>query len=620
MHIEFKKLVLHNFISFGHSELLFLDDGFIRVSGINENPLDNAGSNGSGKSSLWEALVWSLTGDTIRGTKQVSNIYGDDGTYVELDFNIDNTHYNIIRSKEHKQYKTALLININGKDCSGKGIRDSEKLLQQYLPDITASLLGSVIVLGQGLPQKFTNNSPSGRKEVLEKLSKSDFMIEDLKSRVAKRKSELQADIRNYEDTLLSIQSQQRVLTQQIENAKAQLLTIDRHALEERLPIVQDAIYRFTDQINLIQSALEMINKDQQKLTSRLQTETEYYSNKLYDLSQLFDPQIKQHQEAHATLLAKIKVLSEQINKLKSIVDVCPTCGQKLVGVEKPDTTALEAELDETYKSHRAVEDVIINIEENYSLDKKKLDAEKTLALNVTNADLKKLNLEYQTQSNLLKNTQRDLSTYQTEYNGIQSQLASLTATVMSLQETINNNSNQLDQLAVQTVLQEEGKVEVQQHLDIVNKFDTALKRDFRGYLLQNIIQYIASRAKHYCKTIFDTELIEFQLDGNNIDISYMDKAYENLSGGEKQKLDLIIQFSIRDMLCNHLGFTSNILVLDEVFDGLDMIGCQRVLDVISNITDIKNIFIVTHRKDLSIPTDKEIVVVKSANGISEIR
>ena len=85
---------------------------------------------------------------------------------------------------------------IDGKDCSGKGIRDSEKLLAQYLPDITASLLGSVIILGQGLPQKFTNNSPSGRKEVLEKLSKSDFMIEDLKSRVTSRRLELQKTIR----------------------------------------------------------------------------------------------------------------------------------------------------------------------------------------------------------------------------------------------------------------------------------------------------------------------------------------------------------------------------------------------------------------------------------------
>ena len=99
-----------------------------------------------------------------------------------------------------------------------------------------------------------------------------------------------------------------------------------------------------------------------------------------------------------------------------------------------------------------------------------------------------------------------------------------------------------------------------------------------------------------------------------------MNKAYENLSGGEKQKIDLIIQFSIRDMLSSHLNFTSNILVLDEVFDGLDTTGCNRVIDMISNLSDVKNVFIVTHRKDLSIPSDKELIVVKSSAGITEMR
>jgi DNA repair exonuclease SbcCD ATPase subunit len=99
-----------------------------------------------------------------------------------------------------------------------------------------------------------------------------------------------------------------------------------------------------------------------------------------------------------------------------------------------------------------------------------------------------------------------------------------------------------------------------------------------------------------------------------------MVRAYENLSGGEKQKIDLIIQFSIRDMLSKQLGFTSNILVLDEVFDGLDSLGCTKVIDMIASVSDIKNIFIVTHRKDLSIPNDKELIVVKSSVGISEIK
>ena len=74
MHVDFKHITLHNFMSFGHVELSFNDDGFIKVTGVNENPSDNAGSNGSGKSSLWEALVWVITGDTIRGTKQIVNI------------------------------------------------------------------------------------------------------------------------------------------------------------------------------------------------------------------------------------------------------------------------------------------------------------------------------------------------------------------------------------------------------------------------------------------------------------------------------------------------------------------------------------------------------------------
>ena len=102
MHIEFKRIILHNFMSFGDADLEFNNDGFIRVSGINENPLDNAGSNGSGKSSLWEAIIWAITGETIRGTKQIVNIYGEDGCFVDIEFYIDNKRYQLIRSKDHK--------------------------------------------------------------------------------------------------------------------------------------------------------------------------------------------------------------------------------------------------------------------------------------------------------------------------------------------------------------------------------------------------------------------------------------------------------------------------------------------------------------------------------------
>ena len=148
----------------------------------------------------------------------------------------------------------------------------------------------------------------------------------------------------------------------------------------------------------------------------------------------------------------------------------------------------------------------------------------------------------------------------------------------------------------------------------------TIATRDFRGFLLSEIIKFIDQKAKEYCKEIFDTEEIEFKLEGNNIFIGYCGKQYENLSGGEKQKIDLIIQFSIRDMLTRYLDFSSNILVLDEIFDNLDSIGCQKVLNLISNkLTDISSIYIITHHSDIDIPTDNELVVVKDENGISRI-
>ena len=69
-----------------------------------------------------------------------------------------------------------------------------------------------------------------------------------------------------------------------------------------------------------------------------------------------------------------------------------------------------------------------------------------------------------------------------------------------------------------------------------------------------NVIEFIDKKAKEYCKDIFLTDKIEFCLNGNNISISYDNKEYEVLSGGEKQKVDLIIQFAIRDMLCKFLN------------------------------------------------------------------
>ena len=74
--------------------------------------------------------------------------------------------------------------------------------------------------------------------------------------------------------------------------------------------------------------------------------------------------------------------------------------------------------------------------------------------------------------------------------------------------------------------------------------------------------------------------------------------------------------------MSNYLDFSSNILVLDEIFDGLDAIGVTNLLNLISNkLNDIESIFIISHRaSELEIPYDHEMIITKSNLGISTIK
>ena len=126
MIIKFKNLHLINFLSFQDAEINLENQSYTLVSGVNNNLEDSAKSNGSGKSSLWDAIAWSLTGETIRGTKDIINKFSSGGARVEITFDVDANHYKIIRTKEDKELGTNLKIYINGEDKSGKGIRDTE--------------------------------------------------------------------------------------------------------------------------------------------------------------------------------------------------------------------------------------------------------------------------------------------------------------------------------------------------------------------------------------------------------------------------------------------------------------------------------------------------------------
>lgn len=623
MKIKLKHLILENFLSFGYAEIDLNDRGYVLVNGINNNPTDNATSNGSGKSSIWEAISYALTGETIRGiTKNLVNIHTEGGMRVELSFSIDNTEYKICRYREHKEFKNDIKFFVNGVDNSGKGVRDTEKLISEHLPDLTSSLIGSVIILGQGLPQRFSNNTPSGRKEVLEKLSKSDFMIEDIKKRISDRKTALNKNLREIEDSTLSKSSQLSVIERQLSSYREQLNSLeDKTSYVEKIKDTQEKVTAVQLELDSLSNAISETRSLGDNLTDQLNSQITLYNAEVQSRRTALDELIKNYQSQDLQLKADIRSLQNEILRLKSVVDICPTCKQKLPDVHKVDTTEREAQL-ETLRDEESqvagclkekeeeLSNLLRDIKQKYEatqLDIKNQLNESKTTLNNLNKKREAYESEYRAQSTYLSNLQLSLQ-------NVEQQKTSIESTIQELEKDINSLTSEIGYNTVE-------KDDVKNRSEIVNKMLNIATREFRGYLLTNVISYINKKAKDYSRDIFKTDKIELTLDGNNINISYDDKMYENLSGGEQRKVDIICQLSLRDMLSQFSDFHSNVLILDEVFENLDYTGCQSVIDTISKkLTDVESLFIVTHRSDLMLPTDSSLTIIKDEKGISRIQ
>lgn len=621
MNINFTSLHIENFMSVGTMDIDFSNYvGFNVISGENHSVEDNAKSNGSGKSSIFEALVWCLTGETIRGNKDIVNHFGDNGAYVCVKFKYDGHDYAVHRYKEHKEHKTNLFVYIDNVDKSGKGIRDTQKLLEEYLPDLTPSLIGSVIVLGQGLPSRFTNNTPSARKEVLERLTNSDFMIEDIKSKIAGRKSALSEMLQEAQDELLRQETSVEVHTQAINKSR---LELSQMADIKTLVLYETEL---SNRIELLESQYQSLCSDLSEAEKQYndckvqscQVELQEKDDTLAVTAKYVD-KIQEIEIKIAGARKEISYLRDRIAKAKSVKDVCPTCGQRLPDVHIPNTKEDEDKVAELSTAFDKMQETKRNLENELSTEKNAVREKYAEERRTVSAELDRLNGIKREKSDLKSGTERTLSQYREELRQTvvsiaqhESRVESLNATILESEKEIEKCRDKMDKVTVE-------RDALDARMKIVTKFETIAKRDFRGYLLQDIIVYINQRSKEYCKQVFGTEIIDFSLDGNAISISYNGKQYEALSGGERQKLDIIIQLAIRDVLCAYTNFSTNIIVLDEIFDNLDDIGSGNIVELISNnLTDIKGIYIISHHaKSLNIPYDNELMVVKNESGVS---
>lgn len=618
--IQFKKLTVHNFGSYGHSELDLQNRGFCLVSGQNNFKKDNALSNGSGKSFLWSAICYALTGETINGIKtNLKNInIEEDDCYVQIDFLYNKDLFTIIRTAAPKN---DLKIFKNDVDLSGKGIRESEKKLLELLPEITKDLIASTIIIGQGMPNRFSSFSPSGRKELLEKLTKSDFMIEDLKVRIQNRHQDLAIKIREFEDSLIANSTQLNIYINDLNKIKNSLE-------QQKQPDFDRLIQEHSNKIDELLETLEICNQEISQIEITIEALNNRFLNISDEKAKVSAEELTAYTASHSELINKknqlvfrISELKKEILKLQNIKDTCPTCGQHLPNVIKPTTEQQESELIVLETDLKQIEDDILKCNNQHQIYLNQIneafnDELATLTNGLTEAKQKLTNFKATKSSDTTLLDESKLSYNKLVYDkqNWHSYIENQNKEIEKLETEIARLNNIINLVNI-------SKEDYSSRLAIVKKMDNLIRRDFRGYLLTNVIEYINKKSKEYCEIVFGTKDLSLTLNGNALDITYCGKVFDGLSGGEKQRVDLILQLAIRDLLTTYLDLNANILVLDEITDFLDKKSCQAVMNLLEKeLQTIESVFIVSHHtEELELPIDSEIKIIKNEDGISEL-
>ena len=578
MLVKFEKVSIKGFLSIGEAELDLENQGMVYVTGKNNSP-GNQDSNGAGKSTIFEAIMYALTGNTLRGTKDVINIYWKGYTEVTLSLSVDDVEYVITRTRKHPQLGNNLRIYRNGQDISGVGLKKSEDILKNELGQLTSSLISSVIILGQGLPNKFTDLSPIARKDRLEELSQSSEFIGEFKTRLTnfkdlytQKSNDNNMKIARTETEITMNQQRVSESVKKLEDLKSN--NDDIESLNEQLATEDESVKLLNDKLITLSTVRQSTNDSYTSITSECAIKNNQITQSTNDISRLMN---------------EIANLSESI---------CPTCHQPITSAEEVEQLRNEREgrILQIQSMIDGLKSDLVGLNE-----KEKLFSTK----------LRKLEDSYQ-------NIQVEINKHNKSRVDIQGRIDKISSTSDELTTDINLYSSKIadEKAELNDLSSTRGVYDLK--LGIIDYLTKKSSKEFRSFMLIGVVDYLNTKLSYYSNKLFGTDRLSLILDGNRISILYDNRAYENLSGGERQRADLAMQFSLRDMLINSLGFNCNLLIIDEGFDNLDASGVSSLVSVINDMTAIDSVFTISHHT-LSIPFDKTIEVVKGMDKVSKV-
>ena len=568
--ITFETLKWKNFLSTG--------DQWIEINLNTTTSTLIVGANGAGKSTMLDALTFALFNKPFRKISkgQLVNSINEKGTKVELVFTIGRDEYRVFRGIKPTTFEVYRNNKPLDQDAATK---DMQKYLEQSILKLNYKSFTQVVILGSSTFVPFMQLKAPHRREVIEDLLDINIfsqMNQLLKDRVRS------ASQKDKDCTHLVTLAEEKVSSQ--EKLIDSLKEVNSELKEEQLR-----------KLNKKQIQILELCKDKE--------ESEHELSDSEGQLKEFDSHKKSLQDLRSTesdLKSELRRVTKETKFFKNN-DSCPTCTQ------------------------------IINPE----FKKDKIDV-----LTKDGVSLTKKTNEFKEEITTLVKTIEELESISEEVYQLRSRISSYDRDIIRLEKDTLTIEKELDKLGRDTPnIDKENHILNALTMDLENTRDKCGKvsAELDEYkVVANLLRDSGIKAKIIKKYIpvFNTLInkylhnmdtfFNFTLDeefNEVIKSRFRDEfTYSSFSEGEKQKIDLALLFTWREIARMKNSAATNLLILDEVFDSsLDASAVNDLISILLKLGQDTNLFVISHKGEILIDKFKRTLEFEKVNDFSKM-
>ena len=549
--IYFRKVKYRNFLSSG--------DKFTEVQLDSSKTTLVVGQNGAGKSTMLDAISFALFGRAHRNINkpQLVNSINNKQCLVEVEFDVGSNHYKVVRGikpVKFEIYSNNTLMNQNSHN------KEYQKVLEQNILKLTHKTFHQVVVLGSSSFTPFMQLSSMQRRDVIEDLldigvfSKMNMLLKEkiavLKERINQTEHQIEIN-----DTKTDSQKKYiRDISRINEDARQQ----KESSIEESQKEIEELVLSSSES----QESSAALESEYRPLLEKEKDDSLKLSGFKTDID------------------SKIRALVKEA-KFYEKNETCPTCEQDIEDSLKQSKLSMaQSKANELQNGLAEVEDAIKS--SNERREDLSIHLEKALELSqsvmINNRQIETLRKTIDTtraEIELLSNSESDLAKANEDFDKLKSEFYSLNGDL----------SNFRDQYSYHSVISEMLK-------------DTGIKTK----IIKQYLPVMNTLVNQYLQ-ILDF-YVHFDLDESfteTIRSRHRDAfSYDSFSEGEKQRIDLSLLFTWRQIARMKNSISTNLLMLDETFDSsLDESGIENLIKIIHTLGEDTNVFIISHKGEI---------------------